>query len=371
MKNRLEAVYSYNLFDTPPEKELDEITELASIICNTPISLITLLDDKRQWFKSNKGLEVNETKVEDSFCQHTLHKPNEVLVVNDAVKDQRFINNKLVVGDPYIRFYAGAPLVTKENHVLGTLCIIDRKPREFTKAQERALQILAEKAMIILENHKTFTQLNTSVKLNVDRLTKITENIPLGIFELVVLDSGNMKFSFLSAGMKKLHPDINLDEWIKNLNTIFSLTHPEDIRPLQAAITRSIEMETRLYHEYRVKQNSDYDWYAIEGQPHKEKNGETIIYGAFTNITHHIEYENALEQIAFDISHVMRRPVTTILGITNLLETEQELSSGKLKEYSGYIKTVTQELEQFTSKLNDIYSEKQSKIASHNNREKT
>lgn len=371
MKNRLEDVNSYELFDTPPEKELDEITELASIICNTPISLITVLDDKRQWFKSNKGLSVSETKVEDSFCQYALHKPNEVLVINDALKDQRFINNKLVLNDPHIRFYAGAPLVTKENHVLGTLCIIDKKPREFTKEHEKALQILAQKAMHTIETHKIFKRLNGSVKLNMERLTKITENIPLGIFELVVSNSGDMKFSFLSAGMKKIHPDINLDEWIKNAYIGFSLMHPDDIQPLQDAIALSVETEERLYHEYRVKSVSGYDWHAIYGQPNKTKNGKTIIYGAFTDITTHIEYEVALEQIAFDISHVLRRPITTILGITDLLELEHELSPEKLKEYSGYIKTVSQELDEFTRKLNVVYSEKKLKITSHNNRYKT
>ena len=86
MNSRLEEVNSYELFDTASEKDLDDITELASIICGTPISLITILDEKRQWFKSNKGLKVNETKVEDSFCKHTLYKPNEVLVVNDCSK---------------------------------------------------------------------------------------------------------------------------------------------------------------------------------------------------------------------------------------------------------------------------------------------
>ena len=371
MKNRLDDVNSYNLFDTSPEKELDEITELASIICNTPIALITILDDKRQWFKSNIGLSVSETKIEDSFCQHTLLNPNDVLVVNDTFKDQRFFKNKLVLDDPNIRFYAGVPLVTKKNHVLGTLCILDRKPREFNKEQERALQILARKAMYKIETQKVLKKLNTSVKLSFDRLVKITENIPLGIFELLVSRSGDMKFSFLSEGMKKIHPEINLHEWIKNPSIGFSLLHPDDLQPLQNALSLSIKNEEKLYHEYRVQSNSGYDWHAIEGQPHKTKDGATIIYGAFIDVTHHIHYEDTLEQIAFDISHVLRKPVTTILGITNLLETEQELSSEKLKEYSGYIKTVSEELEEFTRKLNEVYSEKKLKITSHNNRYKT
>lgn len=365
-KKRLQDVNSYGLIDTPPDQELDEITELASIICSTPIASITVLDDKRQYFKSNKGLSVNETRVEDSFCQHTLNKPNEVLVVKDALKDERFVDNKLVLDDPNIRFYAGAPLITKENNVLGTLCIIDRKPRDFSSEQERALQILAKKAMDIIETQKNFKKLNTSVKLSTERLTKITENVPLGIFELIVSQTGDLKFAFLSEGMKKIHPDINFDEWITNAEVGFSVVHPDDVQALQEAMANSIEKEERLYHEYRVKSETGYDWHAINGQPQKIKNGDSIIYGSFIDVTHHVEYEAALEQIAFDISHVLRRPVTSMLGVTNLLELEKELSSEKIREYSGYITTITEELEEFTRELDKIYSEKKQKVASQN-----
>lgn len=371
MKNRLDDVYSYGLFDTPPEKELEDITELASIICDTPISLITVLDNERQWFKSNKGLSVTETKIEDSFCQHTLHKPNEVLIVKDTLKDQRFTNNKLVLDDPKIRFYAGAPLVTRKNNVLGTLCIIDSKPRDITQNQARALQILAQKAMEIIETRKTLNELHSSVKLNTERLIKITESIPIGIFELEVSTSGKLKFLFLSKGIEKIHPHVRVDDWIKNPTIGFLLMHPDDIKPLQDAISYCVENQTQLYHEYRIKSSSGYDWHAISGQPHKIENGKAIICGAFTDITHHFEYEASLEQISFDISHVLRRPVTTILGITNLLEMEQKLSSEKLKEYSSYINIISQELDEFTRKLHKTYSEKKLKITSHNNRYKT
>lgn len=369
--SRLEDINSYDLFDTPPDKELDEITELASIIFGTPISLITILDDKRQWFKSNKGLEQNETKVEDSFCQHALHKPNEVLVVNDALKDQRFISNKLVLDDPNIRFYAGAPLVTKQNNVLGTLCVIDRKPMKISKEQENALQILARRVMDKLETQKALKELNTTIELNASRLIKITENLPFGVFELRIDRSGNQEFSFLSKGMKKIHPNIDLNEWLKNPALGFSLIHPDDIESLKTSLANSIENNEKIYHEYRVKGDSGYRWHAINGQPEKTENEETIIYGSFTDVTHHIEYETALEQISSDISHVLRRPVTSMLGITNLLESDQELSIKKLKKYSGYIKTVANELDKFTRKLNKVYSEKKKKIANDSSRYKS
>ncbi|WKN46300.1 GAF domain-containing protein [Tunicatimonas pelagia] len=364
-KSRLADVMSYNLFDTPPEAELDEITELASLICGTPISLITILDDRRQWFKSKKGLSTSETDINDSFCQHTLHNPDEVLVVNDALDDPRFKNSKLVLGDPHIRFYAGAPLVTKQRHVLGTLCIIDRKPREITDEQKQALQILAKKVMDHIELQKTILNQHSTIKLNTQRLIKITENIPLGIFELRVNSEGNMNFVFLSKGMKRLHPHLELDEWLKDPTIGFSLMHPDDIEPLKLSLQNSIVNHVDLYHEYRVKDESGFHWHAMSGKPERAENGETVIYGSFTDVTHHFEYEAVLEQIAFDISHVLRSPITSMLGITNLLGTEKKLSEKRIREYSKYIQIVATEMEEFTRSLNAIYLEKSKKVTNY------
>ena len=341
MDKRLEDVKSYQLFDTKAERELDEITELASIICGTPISLITILDDKRQWFKSNKGLDVTETNVQDSFCQHALHRPDEVLVVENALEDERFINNKLVLEDPNIRFYAGAPLVTKKNNVLGTLCIIDRKPRKFSQDHERALKILAKKAMEKIELHKLINKLKISNDFNSKRLVRLTEKLPIGLFELLISESGNLSFSFLSEGITKLHPTVDLNEWLKDATVGFSTIHPDDVDGFKKALSISVEREEQLYHEYRVQHNSDYHWHAINATPNKQNNGETIMYGSIADVTHHFEYQSALQQMSFDISHVLRKPVTTMLGITNLLELEDNLSQEQIKEYSKHIKTTS------------------------------
>ncbi|WP_419210863.1 GAF domain-containing protein [Maribacter sp. X9] len=368
---RLEDVLSYELLDTLPEKDLDEITELASLICGTPISLITILDDKRQWFKSNKGLEQSETDIKDSFCQHALHRPNEVLVVKDALKDSRFIDNPLVLDNPNIRFYAGAPLVTEQNNVLGTLCIIDRKPREISREQKNALQILARRAMTSIELRKTIQKQATSIELNAKRLIKITENIPIGLYELKIDNEGKMKFHFLSKGMEKICPDVDLDNLIENPDMVYGLIHPDDVDDLKKSLANSIKNNTDLYHEYRIKFEQEYHWHAMVGKPERTEKGGSILYGSFTDVTHHYKYEAALEQISFDISHVLRRPVASMLGITSLLESEEYLSTMKLKEYSNYMKIIVNELEQFTRNLNDIYHRKKNEITGHYNRYKT
>lgn len=116
---RLKALQEYKVMDTLPEQAYDNFTKLASIICNTPIALITLLDAERQWFKSRIGLERSEIPREDALCNHAIMMPEDIMVVNDATRDERFTKNPLVTAEPNIRFYAGVPLVTSNGEALG------------------------------------------------------------------------------------------------------------------------------------------------------------------------------------------------------------------------------------------------------------
>ena len=148
---RLAALRALNLLDTLPEQSFDDIAQLASEICGTPISLVSLVDEHRQWFKAHVGLEAVETSRDLSFCAHAILQPGQLFVVPDAQRDPRFLANQLVVGPPHIGFYAGMPLVTPEGHSLGTLCVIDRRPRELTTAQMESLRRLARQLGAHLE----------------------------------------------------------------------------------------------------------------------------------------------------------------------------------------------------------------------------
>ncbi len=144
---RLEALRNFAVLDTPPETDFDDIAKLAAQICGTPMALISLVDEKRQWFKAKVGVEAGETPRAQAFCAHVLVRPQEMLIVPDATKDRRFADNPLVTQERGIRFYAGSPLVTPEGHALGTLCVADHVPRELNAEQQQALAILSRQVM--------------------------------------------------------------------------------------------------------------------------------------------------------------------------------------------------------------------------------
>lgn len=150
-EERLEALDKYNILDTLTEKDYDDITFLAGLICDVPVSLISFVDKTRQWFKSHHGVETTETLREYAFCTYALNTPHQPLVVNDSRLDDRFKDNPLVTGAPNVVFYAGHPLTNKEGYVLGTVCVIDTKPRELNKDQLKALKILSSQVMHLLE----------------------------------------------------------------------------------------------------------------------------------------------------------------------------------------------------------------------------
>ncbi len=148
--DRLAALHASGLLDTPSEIGFDDIAVLASHICQTPISLISLVDADRQWFKAKIGIDAPETPREVSFCTHAICAPNELFVVPDATIDDRFRENALVTSEPRIRFYAGMPLTDPAGFALGTICVIDRQPRELTDAQRHALKALSRQVGVLL-----------------------------------------------------------------------------------------------------------------------------------------------------------------------------------------------------------------------------
>jgi len=159
---RLEALQRYAILDTLPEQEFDDLTRLAALICGTPIALVSLVDAERQWFKSKVGIEATQSSRDIAFCAHAILQPG-VMVVPDTLVDERFCTNPLVLSEPKVRFYAGAPLITKEGHALGTLCVVDLVPRELSIQQREALRSLSRMVVAQLELRRGMSELSQAI----------------------------------------------------------------------------------------------------------------------------------------------------------------------------------------------------------------
>jgi diguanylate cyclase (GGDEF)-like protein len=158
-QQRQSVLDSYGILDTLDESAYDDLTRLAAFICGTPIALITFIDRDRQWFKSKVGVEVYEIPRALSFCAHAIQTPQAVMIVPDTTKDQRFADNAMVTGQPGVRFYAGAPIISPEGAPLGTICVIDNQVRGLSDLQIEALEILARQVVGLLELRRTNAKL--------------------------------------------------------------------------------------------------------------------------------------------------------------------------------------------------------------------
>lgn len=158
-EQRQSVLDSYGILDSADESGYDDLTRLAAFICGTPTALITFVDHDRQWFKSKIGTETRETPRNLSFCAHAIQNPQEVLIVPDATRDERFAENTMVTGQPGIRFYAGAPMLSPEGAPLGTICVIDNQARGLSDSQIEALEILARQVVVLLELRRTNAKL--------------------------------------------------------------------------------------------------------------------------------------------------------------------------------------------------------------------
>ena len=164
---RLKVLWQYDVLDTVPEEVFDDLTDLAAHICESPIALISLVDENRQWFKSRVGTSLKETSRDISFCAHAILQ-NGLFIISDATKDPRFQDNPIVTGPPKIRFYAGVPLRSPDGYALGTLCVLDKKPKELRPEQKRALMVLARHVETQLELRRHAKEL-AEARLHGDR----------------------------------------------------------------------------------------------------------------------------------------------------------------------------------------------------------
>jgi len=212
---RLQALLDYDILDTAEEQDFDDLTELASSICQKPIALVSLIDSERQWFKSHHGLDAKETPRDFAFCAHAILDDN-VFEICDSTQDDRFFDNPLVIEAPDVIYYAGAPLKSSSGHNIGTLCVIDSKPGKLSDAQKRQLRLIANQVIAQLELRKANrikAELLKELKVSADRLSQ--QNQELYQFSHRVAHDLNSPLSNIQSFVELSLKDIDKKEYKK------------------------------------------------------------------------------------------------------------------------------------------------------------
>ncbi len=322
---RLTALRNYGILDTPSEIEFDDFTRLAAQICGTPISLISLVDSERQWFKSARGLSARETPREFAFCAHAIHQ-REVFEVPNALDDRRFVDNPMVTGDPNIRFYAGAPLVTPGGHALGTLCVIDQSPRHLTAEQKDALAALARQVVRQLEFRLAVRELGESearfrslTALSSDWYWQQDEYFRFVYFSVGFGEKGGVSGASIVGKTRWQIPSIDTTspEWHAHRVDV------EAHRPF------------REFEYCCIGEHDEIVWLSDSGDPQFDESGRFTGYrGVGRNITARktaermlidskleAEQNNAAKSIFLaTMSHEIRTPLSGLLGMLELLD---------------------------------------------------
>jgi len=236
---RVAYLHRLDILDTVREQSFDDIAQLAMTLCEVPIAVVTLIDRDRQWFKSCLGLDGTETPRDVAFCAHAILSPDDLLIVEDALLDDRFNDNPLVVGEPHIRFYVGAPLVTKNGLALGTLCVVDYVPRQLTALQLSTLKLLAGQVMQLLQLRET----NLALAQERENLDDVLKGANLGTWRWNV-QTGETIFNerwadIIGYTLAELAP-VSLESWL-------NLTHPDDLKISGELLQKHFRGELEFY----------------------------------------------------------------------------------------------------------------------------
>ena len=286
---RLEALLDCDILDTEPEQAYDDLVQLASQICQTPIALVSLVDERRQWFKARIGLSATQTPRQVAFCAHAIKLPNRVLLVEDTHDDERFRDNPLVTGDPRIRFYAGAPLLAPNGQPLGTICVIDTVPRKPDVTQLNALQALSRLASTLLGERLRRKALHEAEQAQIEseaRFRCLADGAPVLIWSC----GADMKWDWVNWQVTR-HTGRSFQQLVENGWS--GLLHPDDSARFRREFEEAFIEHRHFQCEYRIRRHDGlYRWFVDSAVPRFHPDGKFTGYaGLLMDITEHVEAE--------------------------------------------------------------------------------
>jgi PAS domain S-box-containing protein len=294
-RERLAVLKEYDILDTPPEQEFDDFTLLASAIFETPISLVSFVDEKRLWIKSRVGLELAETPREHAICGYTILEKTP-FVINDAQKDERFADHPFVLAGPKARFYAGAPLVAPSGHTLGTICVLDQRPREFPPEKIALLQALARRVVAQMEARRLARKQQSmadEIQASRERFDLAVRGASNGFWDWN-LGTGEVYYS------PKFKESLGLEDqyFEPTVATIQNRIHPEDRERVVKAFRNHYSKGVPLDLECRLRTKFDYyRWFLVKGQAMWDPSGQaTRVVGSINDISRRKEAEEALRE---------------------------------------------------------------------------
>ncbi len=317
---RLQTLHRYGILDTLPEQEFDDLTRLAAEICGTPVAMVSLVDSDRQWFKSKLGFEAEQTSRDVAFCAHAILQP-EVMVVPDALADERFKANPTVTGPPHVRFYAGAPLITQDGFALGTLCVVDSQPRDLSPEQKRALTALSRQVVSQLELRRSVADM-----LRVIRERRAAEE-ELDQFFTLSLDM--LCISDFEGQFKRVNPawehvlGIPTKELLSK--PYIEFVHPDDVQATIREAKRIDEGATAISFENRYRcADGSYKWLLWNATPNMN---QKLVYAVARDITQRKQIERL---------HATGYAVTRVLAEAESLEAASPLILMSICEGLGW-----------------------------------
>lgn len=343
--DRIRALHQYEILDSLHEDEFDRITELAALICDTPISLVSLIDDDRQWFKSVVGLDITETRRELSFCQYTIMETG-IFEINDATLDVRFMDCEMVINEPGIIFYAAYPLIDPQGYALGTLVVCDHQPRKLSVKQKRGLRLLTDEVTALIIQRREKEEL------------KHFEKIFMLSDDLICINNAEGGFTKVNPAFKKL---LGWDTDFLLRTSVFDLIHPDDLGETMNKIRRLATGEKAINYTHRFR-TSDHQYKTIQWtiKPEVSTGNRFAIGRDISTVVHQreeleiaklqAEQANiAKSEFLANMSHEIRTPLNGVIGFTDLvLKTDMNTIQQQ------YLSIVNQSANSLLEIINDI-----------------